>query len=138
MTLSFDTETIRLITLFENITGAPVKDCVNDGNNLYIIVDEGKVGLAIGKNGATVKYAEKLTGKTIKLYEFSKDLAEFIKKLVPQTTEVKIKNESEKVVAEIKVDKKDKALVIGRDGKNLKIFKELLHRSHQLNDLVVR
>jgi len=140
MTLTFDNDTIRLMNLFENITGAPVKDCLIDNENaiVYFLVEENKVGVAIGKNGVAVKKAERVIGKSIKLFEFSKDLVTFVKKLVPQANSVKIKNEEGKIIAEIKVDKKDKAMVIGRDAKNLKLFKELLQRNHNVGDLIVR
>lgn len=134
----FDTETIRLMTLFENVTGAPVKDCITDNNIVYFVIEEGKVGIAIGKNGNSVKHAERMIGKTIKIYEFSNELSHFVKHLIPQATEVKIRNESEKKVVEIKVEKKDRALVIGRDGKNLNLFKQLLQRTYGINDLIVR
>ena len=141
MPVRFDTETIRLITLFENMSGAPVKDCMLDQgtNTLYFIIDEGSVGIAIGKNGNSVKKAEHVIGKSIKLFEFSKDIATFVKNLIPQVTEIKIRNDdNKKVIVEIKVDKKSKAMVIGRDGRNLKIFKELLSRNHNVDDLIVR
>ena len=138
MTVKFDTETIRLINFFENFTGVPVRDCLVDCDCIYFIVEEGKVGIAIGKNGSSVKNVERLVKKNIKLFEFSKDLKVFIKKLIPQVNDIKIKIENEKIVVEIKVEKKDKALVIGRDGKNIKVFKELLQRSHNVNDLLVR
>jgi N utilization substance protein A len=141
MPVRFDTETIRLITLFENMSGAPVKDCMLDQgtNTLYFIIDEGSVGIAIGKNGNSVKKAEHVIGKGIKLFEFSKDLATFVKNLIPQVTEIKIRNDdNKKVIVEIKVDKTSKAMVIGRDGRNLKIFKELLSRNHNVDNLVVR
>lgn len=140
MKLSFDTETIRLMTLFENVTGAPVKDLLldNDLNAVYIVVDEGKVGVAIGKNGNSVKNAERIIGKTIKLFEFSKDPSSFIKNLIPQAIAIKIRTENNKTIVEIKVEKKDKAMVIGRDGKNLKLFKEMLQRNHHIDDIIVR
>ena len=49
MRLTFDTDTIRLITLFENITHAPVKDCLvdKDANTIYFIVEEGNIVVAI-------------------------------------------------------------------------------------------
>lgn len=140
MTLSFDTETIRLITLFENLTGAPVKDCLIDSssNNIYFIIEEGKAGMAIGKNGSAIKNAERMIKKNIKIFEFSKDINSFVKNLIPQAMEIKIRNETDRTVVEIRVDKKNRALVIGRDGKNLKLFKELLERSHNISDLLVR
>jgi len=138
MTQKFDTETIRLINLFESVTGATVKDCVVNRDVVYYVIDEGKVGIAIGKNGASVRHAEKMIGKTVKLFEFSKELTKFVKNLVPQATEVKIKNEEDGIIIEIKVDKKNRALVIGRDRKNLNLFKELLQRNYNIIDLIVK
>lgn len=139
MTLSFDTETIRMITLFENLTGTPVKDClIDDSNNtVYFVIGEGKVGMAIGKNGDSVKNVENLIKKNVKLFEFSTNLNNFIKKLIPQTIEIKIRNE-DRIMVEVKVDRKDKAMTIGRDGRNLKLYKELLERSHGVNELIIR
>jgi len=138
MTVKFDTETIRLITFFENYTGVSVKDCLIDENCIYFIVEEGKVGIAIGKNGSSVKKVERMVGKGVKLFEFSNDLNVFVKKLIPQVNEITIRNENDKTIVDVKVEKKDKALVIGRDGKNLKLFKELLQRTHNINELIVR
>ena len=138
MPITFDTETIRLITLFENITGAPVKDCLIDENTLYLVIDEGKVGIAIGKNGNSVKHAENLIGKTIKLFEYAPNLEKFVKNIIPQAKEVKLEEKEGKKVVEIKVEKKDRALVIGRDSKNLKLFKEILHRNYSVDEIIVR
>jgi N utilization substance protein A len=138
MPVTFDTETIRLITLFENVTGAPVKDCLIDENTLYLVIDEGKVGIAIGKNGNSVKHAENLMGKTIKLFEYSANLEKFVKNLIPQANEVKIEEREGRKIIEIKVEKKDRALVIGRDSKNLKLFREILHRNYNIDELIVR
>lgn len=140
MEVKFDTDTIRLITMFENLTNALVKDCLVDDltKTIYFIVDEGMVGIAVGKNGSRVKHVENLFKKHIKIFEFSNDLATFIKNVLPQVTSVKVRNEDERIILEISVEKKDRAMIIGRDGKNLKIYKEILQRSHSVNDLVVK
>jgi N utilization substance protein A len=137
MERTFDTDAIRLITVFENITGAPVKDCIVSDEAIYFLIEEGKVGIAIGKNGNNIKHAEKMIGKSIKVFEFSSDISKFLKNMIPQANMIKITNGSE-VVVEIKVDKTDRGLVIGRDGRNLKLFKEFLQRSHGINNLVVK
>jgi transcription antitermination factor NusA-like protein len=49
-----------------------------------------------------------------------------------------VKSVDGNTVIEIKVDRGSKAIIIGRDGKNIKLFKELLQRNHNVNDLVVR
>lgn len=137
---TFDTETIRLINLFENISGAPVKDCLIDSENetIYFIIDEGKVGIAIGKNGNSVKNAEHVIGKKIKLFEYSKDIVTFVKNMIPQASDVRVRTEDSNTIVEIHVEKKNKAIVIGRDGRNIKIYKELLQRNHGVNNLLVK
>lgn len=140
MKLTFDTEAIRLITLFENMTHAPVKDCLidDDTNTIYFVIEEGKIGIAIGKNGNSVKHAEHVIGKTIKLFEFSGDIVSFVKKIIPQATAIKVRNEDGKVTIEVRVEKKNRPLVIGRGGRNLKICKELFKRNHKVDDLSIR
>jgi len=70
MTITFTTETLRLLTLFENVTNVPVKDCFVDNGTVYFIVEEGKIGLAIGKGGTSIKKAEKVIGKKVKVFEY--------------------------------------------------------------------
>lgn len=140
MKLTFDTDIIRLITLFENITQAPVKDCLvdNDTNTIYFIVEEGKIGVAIGKNGNSVRHAERIIGKTIKIFEFSKDIVSFVKKTIPQATSIKVRDEGGKVTVEVRVGKKNRPLVIGRGGRNLRIYKEMFKRNCKVDDLSIR
>jgi N utilization substance protein A len=140
MEVKFDTETIRLITLFEKVTGAKVKDCVveDTGRTVFFVVDEGYISLAIGKDGSSVKRVENIIKKNVKVVEFSQNLEKFIKNLIPQATEVRAKNIDGKNIVELKVEKANRALVIGRDGKNLKLFKEIAQRIHNIDDIIVR
>ncbi len=140
MEATYDTDTIRLMTFFENATNVGVKDCFveEESNTAYFIVEEGKAGLAIGKNGANIKRVENLMKKNVKVFEFSADIATFVKRLIPQVLEVTVKNGNGKVEIEIKVDKNDRPVVIGRDGKNLKLYKELLQRNFKVDDLIIK
>lgn len=138
MTIVFTTDTIRLLTLFENVTNVPVRDCFVDNDVVYYIVEEGKIGLAIGKNGNSVKNIEKITGKKVKVYEYSLDVIKFIKNLIPRCKEVEIVNKDDKPTIEVRVDKKDRGYVIGRGGENIKIYKEILKRVHNISNLTVK
>ena len=140
MPVTLDTETIRLVTLFENVTGSGVKDCLVDSQNgvVYFVIDEGEVGRAIGKNGAIVKKTENLIKKNIKVFEFSDDVEKFARNLIPQISSVKLRTENGRNLMDVWVAKKDKAVVIGRDGKNLKVYKELLQRNHDINEITIR
>ena len=138
MTIVFDMDTIRLLNLFENITSVPVKDCYVSGENVYFIVEEGKIGLAIGKGGISIKNVEKAIGKKIKVFEYSSNPVEFVKNLIPQSKEVSLINNGETVEIQIKVDRSDKGYVIGREGEKIKIYKEILKRVHNISDLKVK
>jgi N utilization substance protein A len=138
VTITFNTETIRLLTLFENITDVPVRDCFTNKDVVYYIVDEGKIGLAIGKNGNSIKNVERVLGKRVKVFEFSKSPEKFIKNLIPQCREVEIVEDGGTLRAEIKVGKRDKGFVIGRGGEKIKVYKEILKRVHNISDIQVR
>jgi len=135
MTIELNTNTIRLLNLFENITNVRVMDCFENGDTVYYVVEEGKAGLAIGKGGSSIKYIEKIVGRHVKVYEYSPDAVEFVKNLVPVAQDVKIIQEDDKTIAEIKINKKDKGIVMGRNGEKFKILKEILKRIHDINDV---
>lgn len=138
MTITFTTETIRFLTLFENVTNVPVRDCFVNKDMVYYIVEEGKIGLAIGKNGSSVKNVEKAVGKRVKVFEYSSDPKQFVKNLIPQCKEVNIIDENNKLTVEVKVNKNDRGFVIGRGGEKIKTYKEILKRVHNIYDLQVK
>ena len=140
MPVTLDTETIKLVTFFENMTGTGVRDCLVDDENhvVYFVIEEGEAGKAIGKNGNIVKRTENLIRKDIKVFEFSADVEKFVRNLIPQINSVKLKMDDGRTTAEVWIGKKDKAAVIGRDGKNLKVYKELLQRNHDISEIKVR
>jgi N utilization substance protein A len=138
MTITFTTETIRFLTLFENVTNVPVRDCFINKDMVYYIVEEGKIGLAIGKNGSSVKNVEKAVGKRVKVFEYSSDPKQFVKNLIPQCKEVNIINDNDKLTVEVKVNKNDRGFVIGRGGEKIKIYKEILKRVHNISDVQVK
>lgn len=138
MTIIFTTDTIRLLTLFENVTNVPVRDCFVFNGTVYFIVEQGKIGLAIGKGGNRVKNIERMTGKKVKVYEHSPNPEEFIKNLIPQSKEVEMMSENGRIVVQIRVDKRDRGFVIGRGGENIKVYKQILKRIHNVSDLTVK
>lgn len=136
--IKFDTETIRLFNIFETLTGVQAKDCLIKENIVYFLVDEEKIGLVVGRNGNVIRNVEKILNKNIKLFGYSDNLVKFVKNLIPKASNIKIFEENGKKIVEVNVEKTDKPLIIGREGKNLKILKELLKRNHKIDDLIVR
>jgi len=56
---------MKYIALFESISGASVKDCIVDEveQRAIFIVNQGQVGVAIGKGGRNIHTLERMTGK---------------------------------------------------------------------------
>jgi len=129
---NFDTKTIRMITAFENITGTEVRDCIYS-ETVYFLVNPGKIAKTIGKNGQTIKTAERLLRKSIKVFEWDSDEERFIKSMIPQAQNIVI-NENR---ATVTLDSKDRGAVIGRKGYNIKMIRELLERNSNIKELKI-
>ena len=76
--MKYTLDIIKYITLFENLTGAKVKDCIQETDHLLFIVEEQTFQKALhGK-----KRIEGLMKKDIKLIKYSDDLQVFIQQLI--------------------------------------------------------
>jgi N utilization substance protein A len=130
MSVSFDTESLKLLSLLESLTGVELKDCIIDkgDNRVYVVVEEGKSGLVVGKDGTRVRELERLIGKPIRVFEYSPDPMEFVKKLMPIISVRKV--EGERLVIEAKVPRNMKGLVLGRNKRNLKLYQLLVRRCY--------
>ena len=137
MARDFTSKTLRLLTIFENIANVSVRDCFTDNGVIYYVVEEGDAKRAIGKNGVLIKNAERIIGKKIKIFEYSPDVKTFVKNMIPQCKEMNIIKNDEQII-EIKVSKNDRGFVIGRNGQNIKIYKEILKRIYNIDDLQVK
>jgi N utilization substance protein A len=77
VSIKLDTDSMRFVALFENITGAIVKDCIVSVNKVVFIVKEGQAGLAIGRAGSNVISLQNKLRKRIEIIEFSSDPLKF-------------------------------------------------------------
>lgn len=132
----FDTETLQMLRVFEDITGAEVRDCIVDNNNgsIVFVVSPGQMGLAIGKNGMNIKMAEKLLRKHIKVFEYSEDIEQFVKNLIPFVRRIEIKDE--KII--VWVDPQKKGKIIGKEGSNIKLIRKIIERNCKIKQIEVR
>ena len=126
-----DKDLIEKINLFENITKTKVKDLIEKEEKLIFILDYGEIIKIIVKKGKSIKTAENLMRKKIKVVEFNQDPLKFIKNFIYPIKPLSI--DLKENVAEIKVeDRKSKGLLIGRDGKNLDELNNLIKRYYNL------
>ncbi len=148
--IKIDRESMELISLFNNISGAIIKDCLvfkspeNSSEVIIFLVKKQDVGKAIGKAGEHVKDLMAKLQKKIDVIPFSDDIDEFIQ-FILNTTKNSIKVQSIEV-KESKIGKKtviisvrpqDRGKAIGKDGSMIKKIKELVIRHFEVNNVII-
>lgn len=134
---------LQLMSLFHSVTGATARDCVIDEklDRVIFVVNKGEMGLAIGKNGATIKTLQGLVGKKIELVEYSDDPSEFIKNMLGAVSvldiQIKEKGDGTKIAVAI-VDPKKKGVVVGREGRNAEKARLLSRRYFQISNVLIQ
>ena len=133
---------MRYIALFESISGASVKDCIIDeeqGRAIFI-VNQGQVGVAIGRGGRNIHTLEKMTGKKHEIIEYSEDPVQFIKNALKPAAvrEVRITERTDgKTIAVVTVNPKDKGIAIGKNGKNAERLRFLAKRYFDIQNVSI-
>jgi len=132
-------EEMRLIALFENITGATANDCVIDSDRIIFIAKAGEMGLAIGKGGKNINALRKMTGKPIEVVEFADTVEGLVKScLAPaKVKEIRITERPDRKIVVVEVEPKDKALAIGKNGRTIDKTRMLAKRYYQIDHVQI-
>ncbi len=134
MKVTLDTKSIQTINLFQSLSGTSVIDCFDTEEKIYFVVANGQYARAIGKNGAKVKNAQTIFKKHLQIYEYSPDLKTFVKNLIPEAQDISVSEKEVKVT----IKPYDRASVIGKNGKNIKVVKMFLNRIFGVDDLKLK
>src|SRR5579863_10427714 len=128
--VAFDNETLGYIRLFEERTGARVKDCLEAEDKLVFLVYPGEIHKAVGPGGVLVDRLKGLLHKEIQVVEYSDDPESLVKNVfyvfTPKRVDFAPKGKGRH--ATVTVDPAWKARAIGKAGKNLKIARAILMR----------
>ncbi len=130
---------LRYISLFERLTNARVVDCIDTPDKLVFIVSKGQIGAVVGKKGENIRRLSKRFNRNLDVIEFSDDPVKFLKNIFHnfKVTKVDIKQKGTKIHATVTVDCDNKGNVIGKDGKNLRLAREILSRHHKIDGLSI-
>ncbi|MCK5234210.1 MAG: NusA-like transcription termination signal-binding factor [Candidatus Aenigmarchaeota archaeon] len=133
-----DTQTIRDIVQFEKLSGCQVFDSILDDDTLYLVVKSQNIYNLIGRDGENIKRISGQVGKSLKVYQHSKDPLKFAANMFSRRArKVDIEEIDGVKVLKVWVLPKDKRLVLGRKGNNIKIMGEFLKRHFQIKGIDV-
>jgi len=136
MKIVLDMQAMQTIALFEQLTGAHIKDCVPSEEQTIFIVHEGEMGKAIGKGGQNVRNLEYKLKKRVKVVEFHTDILQFVKNLVSPLELREAKLEGVILFLSAK-DLKTRGLLIGRGASNLRLFEAIVQRYFPIKEIKV-
>lgn len=140
--IKLTSDELRLMSLFQNITGAVARDCVVDEkmDRVIFIVNKGQMGLAIGKGGSTIRQLQGIVTKKVELVEYSEDPSNFLGNVLnsDMINEIKINNRFDgSRQAVVVVDSKKKGIVVGKEGRNAEKARILAKRYFQISNVMI-
>ncbi|MFX1276953.1 MAG: NusA-like transcription termination signal-binding factor [Promethearchaeota archaeon] len=152
--IKIDRQSMELISLFNNISGAIIKDCLvfetpeykdQQKNEIIIfLVKKEDIGKAIGKAGEHVKDLTAKLQKKIDVIPFSNNLQTFIQFILNtaknsikvQNIEIK-ENKNQKKTVIISVRPQDRGKAIGKDGSMIRKIKTLVVRHYDVDNVII-
>ena len=127
---------MKVISLFESMTHASVKDCIEEDGRLIVVVHTGEIAKAIGKGGSNIKKLEGMLKKKIKIIEFNSDVLEFVRNVVAPLKTADV-SEEEGMVVITPPDTQTRGLLIGRGAVHLRSFEDIVKRYFQIKEIKV-
>ncbi len=148
--IKIDRPSMELISLFNNISGAIIKDCLifespeNQSEIIIFLVKKEDVGKAIGKAGEHVKDLMAKLQKKIDVIPWSENLERFIQFILNTTkNSIQVQNieikesRNEKKTVIISVRPQDRGKAIGKEGSMIKKIKLLVLRHFEVDNFII-
>ncbi len=128
--------------MFQGMTGATARDCVVDDkrNRIIFVVAKGHMGLAIGKEGASVKKIERAVRRPVEVVEWADDVEGLVKNSLgaKYVQEVRVSDmlDGTKGVVVV-VDSRKKGAVLGIEGRNAEKVRLLARRYFDIGNVQI-
>ena len=140
--IKLTSDQMRLLSLFQNVTGATARDCVEDEkqNRVIFVVNSGKMGLAIGKGGSHIKTLQNIVKKNVELVEYYDEPEKFLQNMLNAklVSEVKLNKRADGTLqAIVMVDPRKKGIVVGREGRNAEKARLLARRYFDITSVLI-
>jgi len=148
--IKLDRQSMELISLFNNISGAIIKDCFifqspeNQSDIIIFLVKKEDVGKAIGKAGEHVKDLMTKLQKKIDVIPWSENLEQFIQFILNTTkNSIQLQNieikesRNEKKTVIISVRPQDRGKAIGKEGSMIRKIKDLVLRHFEVDNVII-
>lgn len=138
--ISLSTDAMKYIRMATQLIHVDILDCLISEDKLVFVVRKGQLGAAIGKKAKNLGLLRNRFKKTIKFVEEEDDKARFIRNLCKpyDVVDVILSGSDEEPVAMVTVSPSDKSKLIGKNGRNIEMIRELAKRHHNFKDVQIK
>ena len=140
--IKLNSDQLSLIAMFQGMTGATARDCVVDDkrDRVIFVIAQGQMGLAIGKDGASVKKIERAVRRPVEVVEWADDVEGLIRNTLGakfiQEIRMSDRLDGTKGVVVV-VDPRKKGAVLGLGGKNAEKVRLLAKRYFDVSNVQI-
>ena len=135
-----DNRIIEYRALFARVTKIEVKECMENEDMVVFIIQERKMAEMFKRNPDVVNRLREKINKHILIAESSRDLLSFIKNLYFRygVKEIDIRWNQGQIDIHVGVDPNEVGKAIGKEGRNVKLMKEIVGRFFEIKNLSIK
>ena len=126
---------IAYINSMLSVANVIPKDCIVDDNTVVFLVEEEKIGAAIGKQGKNAETLRKQLKKNIEIMQYAESPEEFIKGALRKVKIKKIENNEGSMIAFLSPE--DKRIVM-QNSSRIKRIRTIMERNYKIKDFKIR
>lgn len=137
--VTFTEDTLRYGALFQQITHTTIMDCLDTPDRIVFVVKPGDVGRAIGRKGENVARLRRIMNRDVLVVEFAEDPKAFIANVFRnyKVKKVDIEERGDVTHATVTVEATLKGKAIGKEGRNLRVARDLIARHFSITSVSV-
>jgi N utilization substance protein A len=134
--LKYDQEILEFMSVFSTLTAVRVKDCFKEDGVFYCIIAEGDIGKAIGKQGKIIQAMKRRLNVRLRVIEYSPDVIQFIRNVIRPITVENIE-QNDDIFIITPTDVRSRGILIGRNGKHIKLTNRIVKRFFPVKEVKV-
>ncbi|MCL5438152.1 MAG: NusA-like transcription termination signal-binding factor [Candidatus Thermoplasmatota archaeon] len=138
--VTIDNRMMENIVLFERLARTEVKEYLENEDMIVYVVGEKRIGEIFKHGGDLVARLREKTGKHILMAEQSRDLLTFVRNLLIRfgIKEIYITWKEGLTEIQVVVEQEGIGKVIGKEGRNIKLFRDTIQRFFPIKNISVK
>ncbi|MCL4330290.1 MAG: NusA-like transcription termination signal-binding factor [Candidatus Thermoplasmatota archaeon] len=138
--VTIDNKIMGYIAMFEKLTRVELKQCLENEDMIIFVVGERRLQDVFGRNQDIITSLREKLSKQVLVAEASRDLLTLVRNLLFRFSlkEINISWKNGQVDILVSVDPMEVGKLIGKEGRNIKLFREAVGRFFPIKSMNVK